>query len=137
TARAAEGHRFVMALPPPGGRPRMLGFGIAGSDHLLAGGPLAHGGPPPRPAAATGLPQIRIKISTPNLREAPLWGDFHFAGSLRAAFERLGFACAVDTADQWYAQPAGEDVVLVLRGRQPVRLDPGRINILWVISHPD
>ena len=140
TARAGQDHRFVMALPPlpAGGPPLPLGLGIAGSDLLLAGGQILAGAAPPPPVRPRAdRPLIRIKVSTPNLREAPMWGDFHFAHALRAALERLGWPAAVDTADGWYAQPRHEDVVLVLRGLQPVELDPGKINLMWLISHPD
>lgn len=80
---------------------------------------------------------IRIKISTPNLKEAPVWGDYHFANSLAGAFERIGHQANVDTADMWYSQASQEDVVITLRGRHRVQVNPAKVNILWVISHPD
>lgn len=119
-------------------------LGIAGSDYVLEGGhlsflPMASRRPDALSALARPLSQlaIRIKISTPNLKEAPLWGDFHFANSLAAAFERLGYQANVDTADQWYARPGQEDVVLNIRGRHRVKIDRGKINLMWIISHPD
>ncbi len=145
-ARAADGGRFVMVLPPHvtgAGRPRALSLGIAGSDYVLDEGELTFGTGPraapdrhviPRPLQDLA---IRLKISTPNLKEAPMWGDFHFANSLAAAFERIGQQAGVDTADAWYAHPTQEDVVISIRGRHRVTVDPKKINILWVISHPD
>lgn len=144
-ARAAEDGRFVMILPPAvtGGRQRQgLTLGILGSDHVLEGGRLVFS-----PAeAAAGAPRphdrmqdlaIRIKISTPNLREAPLWGDYHFANSLAAAFERQGARANVDTADMWYSHGHDEDVVIKIRGRHRLQTDPRKVNIMWLISHPD
>ncbi|TFL17139.1 CgeB family protein [Jannaschia formosa] len=140
TARAAEEGRFTLDLPASVARAAYatrLTIGIAGSDHVLDRGRIDAGAPPRtwyRPAEA---PALRIKISTPNLREAPLWGDSHFAASLAAAFERLGRPVGVDCMDGWYGRTAREDAVLVIRGRQPVTLDPGKINLMWLISHPD
>lgn len=148
TARAAEGGRFVLLLPPRltgGGRRFGVSLGIAGSDFLLDGGQLTldPAGGPGKVAALRLHPQpverlaIRLKISTPNLKEAPMWGDYHFANSLAAAFEAMGHYAGVDTADAWYAHKAQEDVVIAIRGRHRVQTDPGKINIMWIISHPD
>lgn len=144
TARAAEGGRFVLILPED--LPRAgLRLGIAGSDLLLDGGILtAPPAPPPPPQAAARLTPlarrpraIRIKISAPNLREAPSWGDFHFAHALCAAFERLGLPAAVDCVDAWYAHEGQEEVVIALRGRHRLKTDPAKVNLMWLISHPD
>jgi hypothetical protein len=144
-ARAAEGGRFLMVLPPQitgAAAPVVASLGIAGSDYLLEGGRLRFGPEALRPAPGL-IPRplqdlaIRIKISCPNLKEAPMWGDYHFANSLAAGFERLGHQASVDTADVWYAQKAQEDVVIAIRGRHRVKTDPGRVNIMWIISHPD
>ncbi len=146
-ARAAEGGRFVLRLPPDvTGRagPSAVTLGIAGSDYLLEHGQitilpeLAHPVEKPeimpRPLRDLG---VRIKISTPNLKEAPMWGDFHFANSLAASFERQGLQAGVDTADAWYSQTEHQDVVLTIRGRHRVKIDRSRINLMWIISHPD
>lgn len=145
TARADRDGRFELILPPG---PRLgLRLGVLGSDHMLEDGTLPDlvGTAAPRDAvrrpAAVRVPTraltIRIKICCPDLREAPLWGDFHFANALAAAFERIGHAAAVDTADMWDAQPADEDVVLMIRGRHRYPVDPAKINLMWIISHPD
>lgn len=148
TARAAEAGRFVLVLPPQvtGALvPVLVRLGIAGSDYMLQGGAIDIN--PLLPSERNRSPRlfplprhdlsIRIKISTPNLKEAPMWGDFHFANSLAASFERLGHQAGVDCADAWYAQTAHEDVVLTIRGRHRVKIDPGKVNIMWIISHPD
>lgn len=146
TSCAAEGGRFLMVLPPQvtgAGSASALTLGIAGSDYVLEGGELVFQ-PRQRPAAALCLTPrplqdmaIRIKISTPSLKEAPMWGDFHFANSLAAAFERIGQQATVDTADMWYQQSQQEDVVLSIRGRHRVKVDRSKVNIMWIISHPD
>lgn len=146
-ARATEGGRFVLILPPQitgANTPCQITLGIAGSDYLLDGGQITL---LPSASQVTDVCRaslqplqdmsIRIKISTPNLKEAPMWGDFHFANSLAAAFERIGHQANVDTADMWYAQSTQEDVVLKIRGRHRLKTDPSKINIMWVISHPD
>ena len=66
------------------------------------------------------------------------WGDTHFAGSLAASLTALGQD--VVTHRQGAAEgPASrfDDVVLALRGLKAVHPVPGKINVLWVISHPD
>jgi hypothetical protein len=146
-ARAAEGGRFIMLLPPQitgANTPCEITLGIAGSDYLLDYGqitflPSITLPAPTREVAMRPLRDmaIRIKISTPNLKEAPMWGDFHFANSLAASFERLGHHANVDTADMWYAQSSHEDVVLKIRGRHRLKVNPSKINLMWVISHPD
>jgi hypothetical protein len=149
TARAAEGGRFVLLLPPRlmGGRRRFeVSLGIVGSDFLLDGGQVALDPVHRTKGLGTGRRlqmqpiqklTIRLKISTPNLKEAPMWGDYHFANSLAAAFEAMGHHAGVDTADAWYAHKAQEDVVIAIRGRHRVKTDPEKINIMWIISHPD
>lgn len=145
-AADADG-RFLLHLPPrvTGAlQPCAVTLGIAGSDYTLEGGALSFR-PKGRaaPAELSAIPRplqqlaIRIKIATPNLKEAPLWGDYHFAMSLAAAFERVGHQANVDTADQWYAAPTHEDVVLTIRGRHRVKIDRSKINLMWIISHPD
>ncbi|WP_135506647.1 CgeB family protein [Roseovarius aestuariivivens] len=149
SARAAEGGRFVLRLPPDitgAPAPVAVTLGVAGSDYRLDGGRITV--MPSRAGAEGGrgqsvLPRplhdlsIRIKISTPNLKEAPMWGDYHFANSLTASFQGQGLQASVDTADVWYKQAAQEDVVLTIRGRHRVKTDPEKINLMWIISHPD
>jgi hypothetical protein len=147
-ARAAEAGRFIMVLPPEvtgTAVPLQVQLGIAGSDCLLEGG-LLHFGPDTAPTRThmqrlirrpTQDLAMRIKISTPNLKEAPMWGDYHFANSLAASFGRQGRQADVDTADAWYAHSRHEDIALAIRGRHRFKVDKSRINILWIISHPD
>lgn len=140
-ARAKDDGRFLLTLPYRDmlGERGIVRLGIAGSDTLLEGGTLVIGRPRPpiAPKARRKDRTIRIKISTPNLREAPMWGDYHFASSLRKSFEKLGQRALVDTHDGWYSRPDDEDVAIVLRGRNRYTVQPDKLNIMWLISHPD
>lgn len=79
-----------------------------------------------------------IDIAATPGRWGESWGDRHFANSLAAALRRLGQQVAVDHrgANQRPSR-AHDDVILTLRGLYPVAATPGKINLLWVISHPD
>ena len=82
--------------------------------------------------------RIAIKIGIPRHAEKETWGDFHFAHSLRKAFERQGCYARVDILPEWYGGfTAGDDVVIVLRGLSQYEIVPGPLTCLWLISHPD
>ncbi|WP_045388321.1 glycosyltransferase [Falsirhodobacter sp. alg1] len=138
-ACADDEGRFRLILPQIEDGPIAVHIGIAGSDYLLAGGPIAAGKGRKAPvrAARKAARTLRIKIATPNLKEAPMWGDYHFANSLRVAMERLGQRASVDTHDAWYSRPEDQDIALVLRGRIRYVTNPDDINLMWLISHPD
>jgi O-antigen biosynthesis protein len=89
---------------------------------------------------ANGLPAFRwaIKIAAPAGDAGLAWGDRHFALALAAALRRLGQDAVVDFRGAHDRDTAYlDDVVLVLRGLSRVEPQPGRVNLLWVISHPD
>lgn len=138
----AKSLSFVLLLPPAvtEGRPAFVQFALAGGTGTLAGGPVRTGTraahPAPRRRRAARALRMAIKIAAPDLRAAPQWGDTHFAKGLKAALERLGWLVRIDTLDAWYG---GEtvDVDLVLRGLERYRVDPDRLNLMWLISHPD
>lgn len=66
------------------------------------------------------------------------WGDWHFARSLADALERLDQWVEIDHPEtRGRATRAGTDVVLTLRGLERVAPQPGAVNLLWVISHPE
>lgn len=82
--------------------------------------------------------RISIKICAPNLREGCQWGDFHYACSLKQAFEQQGHHCRIDCQDTWNSPAALEDdIVIMLRGRHRYAVKEHQINLLWLISHPD
>ena len=89
---------------------------------------------------AAGLPAFRwaLKIASPAGKAGLAWGDLHFARALAAALERLGQEVVIDSRGAQHRDSAYlDDVVLVLRGLAPVPPQPGRVNLMWVISHPD
>lgn len=132
--------KFTLVLPHIQQR-QVIYIGIAGSDLVLDGGTFSmHPPGAATPALSRNIARartIRIKISTPNLKEAPMWGDYHFAVSLRKSFEKLGQRATVDTHDGWYSRPEDEDVAIVLRGRNRFRTNAEKMSIMWLISHPD
>jgi GT2 family glycosyltransferase/spore maturation protein CgeB/tetratricopeptide (TPR) repeat protein len=82
--------------------------------------------------------RIAIKVGIPRGAEKETWGDFHFAHSLRRAFERQGCYARVDIVPEWYGGfTAGDDVVIVLRGVSQYEIVPGPLTLMWLISHPD
>ncbi|MCU0524751.1 MAG: glycosyltransferase [Elainella sp. Prado103] len=82
--------------------------------------------------------KISIKICAPNLREGCQWGDFHYAHSLKRAFDQQGHHCRIDCQDTWNTPVALEDdIVIALRGRHRYITKEHQVNFLWLISHPD
>jgi hypothetical protein len=140
----ARGGAFALELPPALrlGPRRRATVAIAGSDHVLEGGTIAAGGtrsallPAPRRRAARPV-IIAIRTATPDLSVAHEWGDHHFAVSLARAFERRGWHARVLMRDSPLREAETADVTLSLRGRQAYAPVPGRVNLMWVISHPD
>ncbi|MGH3350961.1 MAG: glycosyltransferase [Nocardioides sp.] len=97
--------------------------------------------PMPRVSVVEGVSRLRwsIKISAPGAPEGERWGDTHFARALAGSLRTLGQSAVVDHHYEW-ERPSGQDddVVLTLRGLSRYFPSPdGRINIGWVISHPD
>lgn len=66
------------------------------------------------------------------------WGDTHFADALAAALRSAGHE-VVTSPRGAHDSPAGvhDDVALAIRGTVRVHPQPGRTNVLWVISHPE
>lgn len=84
------------------------------------------------------LTRIAIKISAPSLSKSKTWGDLYFAQALAKYLEIEGYSVRIDCIDQWYAQRAqADDVSINLRGLSRYKVNPGHLNILWVISHPE
>lgn len=95
---------------------------------------------PLRVEVREGPPRLRwaMDIAAPSGRRGQRWGDTHFARSLTDALERLGQRVALDTRDLRHRGTRDlDDVVLVLRGLDRAAPRPGRVNLEWVISHPD
>lgn len=112
-----------------------------------AGFLLAHVGtdglevPGPRPVLVRDPADARIRwgivIASDPGRAGDTWGDTHFAESLRAALVSRGQSAVVHRGTDHAPAAAYDDVVVVIRGKKSVIPIPGKVNILWVISHPE
>ncbi|HEY8381974.1 MAG TPA: glycosyltransferase [Microvirga sp.] len=95
----------------------------------------------PRGKARTRAPgealRLAIKIGCPSAEQKEEWGDYHFAASLAAAFERLGCRCRIDFLNDWEIVEGDDDVNLVLRGLSAFAPPEAHVNVMWMISHPD
>lgn len=82
--------------------------------------------------------RMSIKVPAPNQKVKHLWGDYHYARSLKKEFKKLGYRVRIDLLDEWYCSEAKSDhVVLVLRGLSEYEPEPHQINLMWNISHPN
>jgi glycosyltransferase involved in cell wall biosynthesis len=80
---------------------------------------------------------VAIKISAPDLGEAPEWGDYYLALALQRELIALGYMVRIDTRDDWYNPECEKDrFVITLRGISDYIPDKSAINIVWLISHP-
>lgn len=95
-----------------------------------------------RPVAEVreAAPRLRwaIKSSATGDLSGDVWGDTFFAEALADALRRAGQEAVVDRASSHTRASVGwDDVTLTLRGLTPFIPQPGAINLIWVISHPD
>jgi GT2 family glycosyltransferase len=114
---------------------------------------VAHVSPAPWPAQTTtpllvrergggarGASSLRwaIRIGADFSPGGDRWGDVPFADSLAAGLQRLGQEAFVERRP-FRVRPTTylDDVTLTLRGRHPIPPQPGRVNVLWVISRPE
>jgi hypothetical protein len=79
-----------------------------------------------------------VKIGARFTPSGDRWGDVPFAASLAAAIDSHGHHAVVDRMGA-FERPTNylDDVVLVIRGVEPCRPQPGKVNVIWVISRPD
>lgn len=83
-------------------------------------------------------PAIGLRIAPPTWKEAPRWGDTHFATDLAGALRARGLRTSIAVRSEWDEHAhQGVDIALHLRGIHPYPVKPGHINMLWIISHPD
>ena len=78
---------------------------------------------------------LKVAVYTPNDSNNRHWGDYFFANALNESFEKAGFDSKVYERDFWYEDDC--DIVIVLRGLYEYEPQPGKINLMWNISHPD
>ena len=79
--------------------------------------------------------KIAIKNPAPLGPDLERWGDYHFGRSLQFALEARGIVVVQHFWPEW-DRDDGEDVVLYLRGKHPARKRPGKLSVMWIISHP-
>ena len=134
--------RWRDALPAPQlDRYAELGLAVA---HLSA-----DASPVPAARPVVVRPPARLDEPAPRLRwglklpvtpgpHGDVWGDTYFADALAAALRRLGQQVVSYRRGTHTSRASHlDDVVLGLRGLEPVTPYPGKLNLLWVISHPD
>ena len=97
--------------------------------------------PPKAVRSADGelIPRLRwsIKNPAPGGSVGLRWGDTHFIEDLALGLETLGQEVVTyRRSAQTGPLTALDDVNLAIRGQFPVRPHPGKINILWILSHP-
>ena len=85
-----------------------------------------------------GASKVSVLIGAPSHEVAPSWGDLHFARGLQRRFGRLGRPTSIRIRPEWGdAVTTCSDVVIHLFGLTEYEPQPGPVNLLWVISHPD
>lgn len=113
---------------------RAAGFSVAsvGSDR--------HRVPAPSPLLVreTAAPKRwGIRIASDPGPKGDSWGDTIFAESLAEALRSQGMVTVVHRHAPSRNSDVFDDISLVLRGKFREKVLPGRINVLWVISHPE
>jgi len=86
------------------------------------------------------FPSLRwaIKTAAPPGPPGEAWGDTHFARGIADALRRRGQEVVIDAyAARGRPTRDLDDVVLALRGPEPIDPHPESISMLWIISHPD
>ena len=82
--------------------------------------------------------RVGIRIAVPSWDVAPGWGDLHFARDLQRGLERTGHPTRLHLQPRWDSWPAArDDVAIHLLGRGVAAKRPGRVEVMWHISHPD
>ena len=87
--------------------------------------------------SAPDLRTIAIRIGCPRPEMKDRWGDYHFAVALAAALLRKGVPSRIGFAAEPNGRARPGDVNLVLRGRHRYMPEPGALNLMWLISHPE
>lgn len=103
------------------------------------GVPRSAGEPPPIITVrhADDGPRWGIRIASEAGVRGERWGDTHFARSLARSLRARGHATALyHQGGHLVPAAALDDISLAIRGRYRAQPVPGRVNVLWVISHP-
>jgi GT2 family glycosyltransferase len=82
--------------------------------------------------------RVGVRIAVPSWEVAQGWGDLHFGRDLQRALERAGYPTRIHLRSRWDSWAAArDDIGIHLLGRGIARKRPGRVDVLWHISHPD
>jgi hypothetical protein len=82
--------------------------------------------------------RIGIAVGIRNWRDAPAWGDLHFARAIQRQLEQVGYPSRVHIRPDWTGDTsARDDVSLHLFGLSPRPRLAGQLTLLWIVSHPD
>lgn len=104
------------------------------SSTLTRTGPLV----PPRSLRPTAGLRWGIKIASTPGRYGDVWGDTFLAESLAHALMERGHHATVYRRGLHEAPGSDlDDVALGIRGLVPVSPRRGKVNLLWIISHPE
>jgi hypothetical protein len=130
TMKGPEERDAVLALPPLRPDPGLYertGFSLGAEGRAVA-----------RRPAHPGQRRWSIRLPSPPGALGDLWGDTHFGEALGDAMRGLGEDVVVRRRSAAGQDPEHlDDVSLALRGLFPIPPVPGKVNVLWVISHPD
>lgn len=88
---------------------------------------------PLRRASGRKTDEIAIKTCVPSADVAKNWGDYHFANSLAAAFERAGRKARVDIMPDWYSGGGRDALDIVLQGHDQYHRRDDVPSLLWLI----
>lgn len=82
--------------------------------------------------------RVSLLVGAPSHDVATTWGDLHFARGLQRAFRRVGHPASVRILPEW-DEPVTtrSDLLIHLFGLKEYAPQPGPVDLLWVISHPD
>jgi glycosyltransferase involved in cell wall biosynthesis len=82
--------------------------------------------------------RIGIAVGIRNWRDAPAWGDLHFARAVQRQLEQAGYPSRVHILPDWTGDAsARDDVSLHLFGLAARPRLAGQLTLLWIVSHPD
>jgi hypothetical protein len=82
--------------------------------------------------------RIGLAVGIRNWRDAPAWGDLHFARAVQRQLERAGYPSRVHIRPDWTGgASARDDVSLHLFGLSPRPRLAGQLTFLWIVSHPN
>jgi GT2 family glycosyltransferase/glycosyltransferase involved in cell wall biosynthesis len=87
--------------------------------------------------ALLAAPRWSLRIGAPDRRAAGRWGDTPVAEALAAELRVHGIVTRVTTRDRWgCGEDAVAEVAVHLKGRGIAPAAPGRLDVVWVMSHP-